>query len=109
MPIHRPGPVLAALAASLLAGCNAGPTAPAPKAMAALPAAKPLPEGKGCSASVARTQALVDSDLATGNIDEPVAKRFTADLGRAAEACSAGRDGEGLHLLAAAKARYGYR
>ncbi len=51
---------------------------------------------------------MVDSDVATGNLNKPVGDRFGADLARAAAACAAGRDGEALSLLAAAKSRYGY-
>ena len=51
---------------------------------------------------------VVDSDVATGNLNAPVGKRFSADLANASAACAAGRDGEALRLLAAAKARYGY-
>jgi hypothetical protein len=68
----------------------------------------PLPQGGGCGPAIARTQAVVDSDVATGNLNKPVGDRFSADLARAAQACSAGRDPEALGLLAAAKTRYGY-
>ena len=62
-----------------------------------------------CGAAVAETRKLVESDVATGNLNEPVGKRFAADLDRAAAACAAGRGPEAMRLLGAAKARYGYR
>lgn len=68
-----------------------------------------LPAGSGCGPEIARTKAIVDSDLATGNLNQPVADRFHADLDHAAAACAAGREGEARGLLASAKARYGYR
>ncbi|GJE17845.1 hypothetical protein ACFQ4G_18800 [Methylobacterium marchantiae] len=85
---------------------------PSPKVAAVAPVAAPvlapLPDGSGCGPSIARTQAVVDSDVATGNLNQPVGARFSSDLARAAEACRAGRDREAIGLLAAAKSRYGY-
>ncbi|MCJ2034024.1 hypothetical protein [Methylobacterium sp. J-068] len=101
--------VAALLTAALLGACK--PTASAPPAVAALPAAPapgPLPQGSGCGPAIARTQAVVDSDVATGNLNAPVGERFSADLRHAAQACQGGRDREALGLLAAAKSRYGY-
>ncbi|MGY2047971.1 hypothetical protein [Methylobacterium sp. JK268] len=97
----------AALAAALgLAACK--PTAP-PPAAALAPVAAPIPAGgPGCGPAIARTQAIVDSDVATGNLNEPVGKRFSADLAHAAQACAAGHEAEALRLHAAARARYGY-
>lgn len=102
-------PLVACLAAVALGACSA--SGPAPKAAAVAPvaaAAVPLPQGPGCGPAIARTRAVVDSDVATGNLNQPVGDRFSADLARASEACSGGRDREALGLLAAAKARYGY-
>lgn len=97
------------LVAGLGACTSSGPsprTAVAP--VAAPVAAAPLPAGSGCGPSIARTQAVVDSDVATGNLNAPVGARFSSDLARAAEACTAGREREAIGLLAAAKSRYGY-
>ncbi|GJE28507.1 hypothetical protein [Methylobacterium organophilum] len=108
MPPFRPG-LLAVLLAVPLCACQSSAPPPAPIA-AAMPAVPPLPpEGSGCAPTIARTKAIVASDLATGNLNDPVAKRFDADLDAAAAACAAGRSAEALHLHAAAKARYGYR
>lgn len=97
------------LSAALLGACKPTASAPPAVAVAAAPVvATPLPQGTGCGPSIARTQAVVDSDVATGNLNAPVGKRFSADLANASAACAAGRDGEALHLLAAAKSRYGY-
>ena len=111
--IHRHALTLALLvgSAAALGGCNAGGRLPEPVAAVAppVPVVADAPAGKGCAPVIAHTRALVESDVATGNLDGSVGKRFDADLGQAASACAAGRDGEGLRLLAAAKTRYGYR
>lgn len=97
----------ALLAAAFVSACK--PTASAPPVVAAAPVvAAPLPEGAGCGPTIARTQAVVDSDVATENLNKAVGDRFSADLHRAADACRAGKDREALSLLAVAKSRYGY-
>lgn len=98
---------LVLLAAAGLGACQQKAAAP-PPVVAAAPAPLVLPQGSGCGPAIARTQAVVDSDVATGNLNKPVGDRFSADLGHAASACAAGREGEALGLLAAAKKRYGY-
>ncbi len=100
-------PLVVCLAAALGACTSSGPS-PTAAAPVAVPVMAPLPEGSGCGPGIARTQAVVDSDVATGNLNQPVGARFSGDLARAAEACRAGRDREAIGLLAAAKARYGY-
>lgn len=99
---------LVLLAAAGLGACQQKAAAPPPVAAAAPPAPMVLPQGAGCGPAIARTQAVVDSDVATGNLNKPVGDRFGADLAHASAACAAGRDGEALGLLAAAKKRYGY-
>ena len=99
---------LAALAVAALGACQQRTPAvmePSP----VIPAPLALPTGSGCGPEIARTKAIVDSDVATGNLNKPVGDRFNADLAQAAAECSAGKPGEALHLLAAAKSRYGYR
>lgn len=104
---------LVLLAAASLAACQSK-ASPPPVAAAAAPRAAPmaatmaLPGGSGCGPAIARTQAVVGADVASGDLNKPVGERFGADLDRAAAACAAGREGEALHLLAAAKSRYGY-
>lgn len=94
------------VSALLLGACK--PTASAPPVVAAAPVAAPLPQGSGCGPAIARTQAVVDSDVATENLNTAVGQRFSADLNKAANACRGGNEREALGLLAAAKARYGY-
>lgn len=115
MPIRHSGLALAALLAAALGGCNSLSGVTGPTAAAALPpepaapAIAELPKGSGCGPTIAHTQAVVDSDVATENLNAAVGKRFSADLDAAASACAAGKSAEGIRLLAAAKARYGYR
>lgn len=98
----------AALAVAALGACQQRAPAVAEPAPV-IPAPLALPTGSGCGPEIARTKAIVDSDVATGNLNKPVGDRFNADLSQAAAECSAGKSGEALHLLAAAKSRYGYR
>ncbi|AWN40688.1 hypothetical protein [Methylobacterium durans] len=93
----------------LAGACQPKATAPVTATAAAPPAVTVPPAGPGCGPNIARTQAVVDSDVATGNLNPPVGARFSADLARASAACGAGRESEALSLLAAAKTRYGYR
>ncbi|AWN35398.1 hypothetical protein [Methylobacterium radiodurans] len=101
---------LVLLAAGGLAACQSTAAAPPPVAAVAAPIAAPavLPQGSGCGPAIARTQAVVSADVASGDLAKTVGDRFGADLDRAASACAAGRAGEALSLLAAAKSRYGY-
>lgn len=100
--------VLVSVAA--LGACQSQPKVREPVVPVGGPPAPPvLPTGTGCGPEIARTRAIVDSDLATGNLEKPVADRFHADLDRATAACAAGREGEARGLLASAKSRYGYR
>ncbi len=61
-----------------------------------VPAPLALPTGSGCGPEIARTKAIVDSDVATGNLNKPVGDRFNADLSQAAAECAAGKSGEAL-------------
>jgi len=100
---------LAALAVAALGACQQRATPAVMEPSPIVPAPLALPTGSGCGPEIARTKAIVDSDVATGNLNKPVGDRFSADLAQAAGECAAGKSGEALHLLAAAKSRYGYR
>ena len=100
-----------------LAACNS--TAPAPQAGAPpRPASSriayvtdpgfKLPEGTGCSGDVARYQAVMDNDLATGHVAKSVYEKISGEIGQARAACAAGRDGEARSLVSSSKARHGY-
>jgi hypothetical protein len=66
-----------------------------------------LPPGSGGSGEVVRTRAVMDNDLATGHVNKTVHGRVVAEIDQAAAA--GGRDAEAVRMIAAAKARYGYR
>lgn len=100
---------LVALAVAALGACQQRATPAVTEPAPVVPAPLALPTGSGCGPEIARTRAIVASDVATGNLNAPVGERFDADLARAAAECTAGKSGEALHLLAAAKSRYGYR
>ncbi|HEV2542495.1 MAG TPA: hypothetical protein VGU70_07005 [Methylobacterium sp.] len=107
-PLHRA--VSLVLLGCALSACQSNAPPPV-AAVAAAPAAvvAPLPTGAGCGPTIARTQAIVDGDVKTGDLSAAVGTRFSADLSKAAGACAAGREGEAMNLLAVAKTRYGYR
>ena len=105
---------LLAGAAVLLAGCNeaGNPMASGPVTAASAPVAGSglrLPPGAPCSGEISRFQAVVKGDLDTGNVEQRVYDQIQGDLGRAAAACSAGHGGEAHGIVAASKARHGYR
>ncbi|MBB2959961.1 hypothetical protein [Methylobacterium sp. R2-1] len=108
MPAPLPRAVFLALLGCALSACQS--SAPPPVAtVATAPTVSALPTGSGCGPTIARTQAIVAGDVKTGDLSAAVGTRFSADLDKAAGACTAGREGEAMSLLAAAKARYGYR
>lgn len=95
-----------------LAGCNVLSRPDATVTEPVLPVAaleSEPPVGAGCAPAIARTRAVLDGDIATGNVGTTVGKRFSADLDQAETVCAAGRSGEALRLLSSAKVRYGYR
>jgi hypothetical protein len=88
-------------------------TLPAPLAFALLAAAAaPGPihlAQAACAAELAQFRAIVDDDVKTGHLAASVHRRIAAEIDRAAAPCAAGRDAEARRMLAATKARYGYR
>lgn len=104
---------LAALVALAASACTQGASAPPPVAVAAVPGLTPpgfqLPGGTGCAGEIARTRAVIANDLATGNLNKPVGARFSAEIDGADAACASGRDAEAQRMVAATKARFGYR
>jgi hypothetical protein len=108
---HRFRAALAA-AALVVAACTqtaAPPPAPAASASGVTPSGFALPPGSGCAGEVSRYRAVMDNDLATGHVAKAVHARITAEIDHAASACGAGRDAEAVRMIAATKARFGYR
>ena len=107
----RPLLVAGILAGVVLAGCNEG-TMPGPVTAAMTPVSTAnlrLPPGAPCSGEISRFEAVVKGDLDTGNVEQKVYDQIEGDLRRAAVACSAGKGGEAHGIVAASKARHGYR
>ena len=104
------------LAAAMLAGCNSTAPAPAPEAAAPQQAARTnitppdfkLPEGSGCSADIARWQAIQQNDLNMGHVGQNVYNEIQREISAASAACAAGRDGEARAMVSASKRKHGY-
>jgi hypothetical protein len=102
------------LAAVALGGCNQTSGSSAPVAAVAPQAPAPpnwpkLPEGAACTNDLNHYQTLLDADVATGNLNRPVYNQIETDLGRAANACAAGHDGEARAIVRSTKLQHGYR
>ena len=96
-----------------LAGCNASgqsPQASAPQVASTniTPPDFKLPDGSGCSADVARWQAIQSNDLQMGHVGQGVDNEIQKEIAAAAAACQAGRDAEARSMVAASKHRHGY-
>ncbi len=108
-------PLLAACIALALAACNAttasAPPAPPPSSapVGVTPSSFSLPAGSGCAGEVARFQAVMDNDLATGHTTKPVYDRVTAEISTARATCAGGNDAGAVRQIAATKSKFGYR
>ena len=102
------------LAAIALGGCNQTSGSSAPVAAVAPKAPAPpnwpkLPEGAACANDLNHYQTVLDADVGTGNVNRSVYDQIEIDLGRAADACAAGHDGEARAIIRSTKLRHGYR
>lgn len=68
-----------------------------------------MPGGSGCAGEVARFQAVMDNDLATGHTTQAVHGRVSAEIASARATCAAGNEGGAVGQINATKARFGYR
>jgi carbamate kinase len=62
-----------------------------------------------CRAAISEFEAIINSDLETGNVAKRVHARVIAELTPVKQQCSAGRDAEATRALAAVRSRHGYR
>jgi len=62
-----------------------------------------------CRNAIADFEAIMNSDLETGNVAKRVHARVMTELAPVKQQCSAGRDAEAARALAAVKSRHGYR
>jgi hypothetical protein len=105
------------LAALVLGACTTSGPAPgppsAPPPSSAPPGVTPntfaLPTGAGCAGEVARFQAVMDNDIATGHTTRPVYDRVSAEIATARATCAAGNEAGAIGQINATKARFGYR
>ena len=102
------------LAAIALGGCNQTSGSSAPVAAVAPRAPAPpnwpkLPEGAACTNDLNHYQTVLDADVGTGNVNRSVYDQIETDLGRAANACAAGHDGEARAIVRSTKLQHGYR
>jgi hypothetical protein len=102
------------LAAIALGGCNqtSGSSAPVAAVAPQLPVPPNwpnLPEGAACTKDLNHYQTVLDADVHTGNVNRSVYDQIETDLGRAADACAAGHDGEARAIIRSTKLRHGYR
>ena len=107
--------IFATLALGLaLAGCNetnadlGGPST-SMAASAGGSSSYRLPPGAPCTGEINRYHDVVKGDLATGNVEQKVYDQIDTELHRAATSCSSGKGGEAHSIVAASKARHGYR
>jgi len=68
-----------------------------------------LPEGAPCANDLNHYQTVLDADVGTGNVNRSVYDQIEIDLGRAADACAAGHDGEARAIVRSTKLQHGYR
>ncbi|MFG1396807.1 hypothetical protein [Roseixanthobacter pseudopolyaromaticivorans] len=99
-----------ALAALLLSACTTTSSPPAPSLASAAPAgaADSTAGAASCTSALANFMKVVDADAASGNLNQSVFKRISADLATPKATCAAGKDSESRSQLAAIRARYGY-
>lgn len=62
-----------------------------------------------CGNAISEFEAIVTSDVNTGNLAKRVHARIVTELGPVKATCTAGRDAEATRALAAIKSRHGYR
>ncbi|MFG1428979.1 hypothetical protein [Roseixanthobacter glucoisosaccharinicivorans] len=99
------------LAGLLLAACtttSSPPPAPSLASAAPAGAADSTAGAASCTSALANFMKVVDADAASGNLNQSVFKRISADLVTPRATCAAGKDGESRSQLAAIRARYGY-
>ncbi len=106
-------PLFAAVALGLCACTTTSGPPPAPPPSSAAPGVTPntfaMPQGSGCAGEVARFQAVMDNDIATGHTTRPVYDRVSAEIAQARAACAAGNEAAAIRQINATKARFGYR
>ncbi len=105
--------ILGVFTAACLGACTSSGPPPAPSPSNAPPGVTPstfvLPTGTGCTGEVARFQAVMDNDLATGHTTRTVHERVSAEISAARATCAAGNEGGAVGQINGTKAKFGYR
>lgn len=109
--------ILTMAAAAALAACTSSGPPPAPTPTptpteapsGVTPSTFTLPSGGGCAGEIARFQAVMDNDLATGHTTAGVHARVSAEIATARQSCAAGNEGGAIAQVNATKSRFGYR
>ncbi len=108
-------PLATALAALLLAGCNAAQPAftaqaqaPSPGTAVTTPPNFAMPSGAGCAGDIARYRAVQDNDLAMGHVAKSVYDQIKREIAAAEKVCAAGKDREASAMIKASEKRHGY-
>ena len=101
---------VAVLLAAPLAACNApSPGAVVPGAPPAPPpSASVAPTGSGCAAIVAKYRAVVENDIAMGNVNPKVYDQIRGEINEADTVCASGQDAQAVNLVRASKTKHGY-
>src|SRR3954447_8934550 len=100
---------LAALSASVLAGCNQTSSPAAMPVASAGASVAPLPAGAGCTAQIGRFRQVIENENRVGQVNPSVYRPGGGEGGRAGGGpCGAGRGPEAERMLATTKARHGY-
>ena len=63
----------------------------------------------GCGSAITGFEAIINSDVETGNLGKGVHRRIITELGTVKASGAAGRDADANRGLAAIKSRHGYR
>ena len=109
--LHRSMIIIAA--SVVLAACTSSGAPPAPSPAQSPTGVTPntfvLPSAGGCAGEVARFQAVMDNDLATGHTTQGVHARVSAEIAGARATCSGGNDGAAVAQINATKSKFGYR
>jgi hypothetical protein len=67
-----------------------------------------MPGGPGCAGEIARYQAVMDNDFASGNVAKSVYLQVKREIAAARKACVAGQEARATEMVHASEARHGY-
>ena len=68
----------------------------------------PAPENTGCSDTIARYQAMMDTNYRANRVSQKVYGEVMKEISPAQQACSEGRSNDAESLIAASRKKHGY-